>query len=201
MAGQTLSYAQRYNPLRIQADDRTWSDTNRDNIAQENEIGPSNNLAFGLPVVLGACPIRTDSHREYDLETSLGIQHELMRGLSVSGSWFRRSTHNERRTDNLLVNIRRLHPGRRRQPAQRAKCSPRTTWTPAKRGQVDSIDVNSTDSAKRSRVYNGFEVGMSGRLHGASFFGGWTFDQLISVHVRHRRQPEQHSAVLRPACD
>ena len=35
--------------------------------------------------------------------TSLGIQHELLRGLSVSGSWFRRSRHNELRSDNLRV--------------------------------------------------------------------------------------------------
>ena len=103
MAGQTLSYAQRYNPLRIQSDDRTWRDTERRQLAQETEIGPSNSLAFGLPVRRSS-PIRTGSRASTDLETSLGLQHELFRGLSVSGSWFRRSTHNERRTDNLLVN-------------------------------------------------------------------------------------------------
>ena len=64
MAGQTLGYAQRYNPLRIQSDDRTWRDTNGDNLAQEIEIGPSNNLAFGLPV-LSVQPDPDGLAREY----------------------------------------------------------------------------------------------------------------------------------------
>ena len=49
MAGQTTSFPARYNPLQLQSDTRTWSDTNGDNLAQANEIGPSNNAAFGLP--------------------------------------------------------------------------------------------------------------------------------------------------------
>ncbi len=104
MAGQTLGYAQRYNPLRIQADTRTWRDTNGDNIAQENEIGPSNNLTFGLPVFSVASRsgrpaprVRSRDERRHPARA--------VRGLSVSGSWFRRTTHNERRTDNLLVGI------------------------------------------------------------------------------------------------
>jgi hypothetical protein len=52
---------------------------------------------------------------------------------------------------------------------------------PARRGQVRAVDVNSTDAARRSRVYNGIELGATGRLRGASFFGGWTFDRLVEV--------------------
>ena len=75
-------------------------------------------------------PIPTDSAREYDLETSVAIQHELIRGLSVSGSWFRRSTHNERRTDNLLVGASDYS---RSMSSARStdRCSRSTTWTPA----------------------------------------------------------------------
>src|SRR5262245_26930489 len=51
MAGQTLGFAQRYNPFQTQNDVRTWTDLNNDDVAQDNEIGPSNNLAFGLPVL------------------------------------------------------------------------------------------------------------------------------------------------------
>ena len=179
MAGQTLGYAQRYNPLRIQSDDRTWRDANGDNVAQETEIGPSNNLAFGLPV-LRVRPDPDGLAREYDIETSLSVQHELFRGLSVSGSWFRRSTHNERRTDNQLVSKAELLTGQRRQPARRTGVHG-LQLGPEQARPVNAVDVNSTDSDTRSRVYNGYELGMSGRLHGASFFGGWTFDQLVSV--------------------
>ena len=188
MAGQTLGYAQRYNPLRIQSDDRAWRDTdlsgralstNGDNVAQENEIGPSNNLAFGLPV-LSLQPNPDGLAREYDLETSIAIQHELFRGLSVSGSWFRRSTHNERRTDNQLVSNANYFPVDVVSPLD-GQVFTVYNLDPSKRAQYNAIDFNSTDSDKRSRVYNGYELGVSGRLHGASFFGGWGFEQLVSV--------------------
>jgi Carboxypeptidase regulatory-like domain/TonB-dependent Receptor Plug Domain len=194
MAGQTLSYAQRYNPLGLDSDDRAWRDcdflpgsstcsgrslaTNGDNIAQENEIGPSNDLSFGLPVLnLRPDP---DLRREYDLEWSTGIQHELMRGLSVSGAWYRRSTHNQRRTDNILVSFSDYTPVDVVSPMNGEVITVYNLNT-SKRGQIDQIDVNSTDADKRSRVYNGFELGMSGRLRGASFFGGWTFDRSQSI--------------------
>ena len=66
MAGQTTGFPARYNPLQLQSDTRTWRDTNGDNIAQDSEIGASNNAAFGLPVQT----IRPDADikREYDLE-------------------------------------------------------------------------------------------------------------------------------------
>ncbi len=39
MAGQTLGFAQRYNPFSSQSDMRTWTDLNGDDVAQDNEIG------------------------------------------------------------------------------------------------------------------------------------------------------------------
>ena len=179
MAGQTLSYAQRYNPLRIQSDDRTWTDTNRDNIAQETEIGPSNNAAFGLPF-LSRRPDPDGLDREYDIETSLAIQHELMRGLSVSGSWFRRSRLNELRTDNQLISFADYFPVKVYSPIDGEEITVHNL-NQDKRAQLLQIDTNSTDGEKRSRIYNGLEFGMTGRLHGASFFGGWTVDNLINV--------------------
>ena len=152
---------------------------NGDNVAQENEIGPSNNLAFGLPV-LSLQPDPDGLAREDDLETSIAIQHELFRGLSVSGSWFRRSTHNERRTDNQLVSNANYFPVDVVSPLD-GQVFTVYNLDPSKRGQYNALDYNSTDSDKRSRVYNGYELGVSGRLHGASFFGGWGFEQLVSV--------------------
>jgi carboxypeptidase family protein/TonB-dependent receptor-like protein len=178
MAGQTLSYARRYNPLALDSDTRAWNDANRDDVAQENEIGPSNKITFGLPVT----SVRPEDGlaREYDVETSLAIQHELLRGLSVSASWFRRTRHNERRTDNLLVSASDYVPVNIVSPLD-GQAFTVYNLNPARRAQYDAIDVNSTDSAKRSRVYNGYELGVAGRLRGASFFGGWTFDELVSV--------------------
>ena len=48
MAGQTLGFAQRYNPFSSQSDVRTWADANGDDIAQDNEIAAiGNNMRFG----------------------------------------------------------------------------------------------------------------------------------------------------------
>jgi hypothetical protein len=179
MAGQTLSYAQRYNPARIQSDTRSWRDLNGDDVAQEIEIGPSQNLAFGQPVFT----VRPADGlaREYDVETSVAVQHELMSGLSVSGSWFRRSTHNERRTDNLLIGLSDYTPVDVVSPIDGEVITVYNLHA-SKRGlTTNNLDVNSTDPEKRSRVYNGFELGVTGRLRGASFFGGWTPDRLVEV--------------------
>ena len=70
------------------------------------ELGPSQNLSFGRPVVT----FRYDpewSHgfqnRPYNWEFSTGVQHELMPRLSVSAAYFRRIYGNFAITDNVLV--------------------------------------------------------------------------------------------------
>jgi hypothetical protein len=178
MAGQTLGYAQRYNPFQTQSDDRTWDDRNGDDVAQDNEIGPSNNNQFGLPV--SSLQPGPDLRREYDLEYSAGIQHELMRGLSVNASWYRRGTYNQRRTDNILLTLDDYTLVNVVSPLN-GEIIPAYNLLASKRGLVQQIDVNSTDGEKRSRNYNGFELGMAGRFGNASFFGGWTFDKIVSV--------------------
>ena len=180
MAGQTLGYAQRYNPLRIQSDDRTWRDTNGDDLAQENEIGPSNNLAFGLPV-LSLQPDPDGLAREYDLETSVSPSSTSCSGACrclVRGSGARRTTNAGRTTCSSRT--RTTYPSTW-SARSTDRCSRSTTWTPPSAAQYNAVDFNSTDSDTRSRVYNGYELGFSGRLHGASFFGGWAFEQLVSV--------------------
>ena len=177
MAGQTTGFPARYNPLQLQNDTRTWRDTNGDDIAQDSEIGPSNNAAFGLPVqTLRPDP---DIQREYDLSTPL-IQHEVTQGLSVNAGYYRRGVYNQRRTQNngwapsdyTIVPVVSPLDG---------SILPVYNLDPAKRGNVDRTDFNSTDSDLRRRTYNGVQVGFNGRLHGAQFFGGWTMDRLVDV--------------------
>jgi hypothetical protein len=111
MAGQTLGYAQRYNPLQLQSDTRTWSDLNKDNIAEDNEIGPSLNAGFGLPV-LQRRP-GDNLAREYDLEYSARVDHQLTGQVSVNAAYYRRGVHNMvattplqfSRSDYTVINI------------------------------------------------------------------------------------------------
>jgi carboxypeptidase family protein/TonB-dependent receptor-like protein len=179
MAGQTLGFAQRYNPLQLQSDVRTWNDVNRDDIARDNEVGASNNRAFGLPV-LQRRPA-DDIKREFDLEYSAGIQHELVRGVSVTGAWYRRGTYNMVRTtptefspsDYTIVNVASPLDG---------SIIPAYNLNPSKNDLLGRLDSNSTDPDLQRQTYNGFEFGVAGRYRRGSAFGGWTFDRRILVH-------------------
>jgi hypothetical protein len=178
MAGQTTGFPARYNPLQLQSDTRTWRDTNGDNIAQNSEIGPSNNAAFGLPVqTLRPDP---DINREYDLEYTVSLQHEITPGFSLIGGYYRRGTYNQRRTQNngwspsdyTIVNVVSPLDG---------SILPVYNLDPTKRANVDRTDFNSTDSDLRSRTYNGIQLGFNARLRGVQFFGGWTIDRLVDT--------------------
>src|SRR5262245_21380510 len=147
MAGQTLGFAQRYNPFSSQSDTRTWTDLNRDDVAQDNEIGASNNARFGQ-AVLTRHP-DPGIGREYDWEYSAGIQHELFRGISVTGAWYHRDSYNMTKSvngpftpaDYTIVNVVSPVDG---------SVIPAYNLDPNKRGLIDRVDVNSTDHDQRS---------------------------------------------------
>jgi hypothetical protein len=179
MAGQTTAYPQRYNPLAIQSERRTWTDRNNDDIAQDSEIGPPVNAGFGQPV----STIRPDKDlgREFDLVYSAGIQHELRPGFGVSANYFRRGAYNLRRTDNDLVKLTDYSPIDIFNPLNGS------TFTiynlaPAKLGQVDRVDRSAKDSSLRRRNYDGVEIGFNTRIKNLSGFGAYTIDKDINVN-------------------
>ena len=189
MAGQTLSYAQRYNPLRLQFETRPWRDANRDDIAQDIEIGPSNNAAFGLPVFAtpagsrGARPrIR---HRNEPGHSARAVPRPVGFGFVVPPLASQRAAVRQppRR-------LQRLCAGRRPQPARRPGVyglQPR----PNPSGPRSTRSTPTPPTATlRSRIYNGYELGMSGRMRGAQFFGGLDVRSAGRQPVRFRRQSE-----------
>jgi hypothetical protein len=190
----TTDYAARYDPLRLQSDTRNWRDcdfvpgtsncstvvlpTNGDDVAQVNEIGPSNNLLFG------AAPARRpdpDIRRQYTIDYSVGVDRQLLEFLSVSAAWYRRSWYNLERQDNVLIDQTDF--------AGFDVANPLTGETMtiynlnrAKQGLVDIVDVNSTDRSTRRQTYDGLEVAFSARLpRGATVFGGWSADKNVEV--------------------
>jgi len=178
MAGQTLGFAQRYNPFSSQSDTRTWTDLNRDDIAQDNEIGPSNIANFGS-ATLQRHP-DPDIAREYDWEYSAGIQHEIFRGVSVTAAWYHRETYNPTMSvnagftpaDYTIIDVANPLDG---------SVIPVYNRDPLKR-TIDRTDVNSTDRDLRSFSYNGFEFGVGARLPRVTLFGGWTIDRTLLNH-------------------
>jgi hypothetical protein len=192
MAGQTLSYAKRYNPLQLQTDTRTWNDLNRDDVAQEIEIGPSNNARFGLPVQTRR-PV-DDLAREYDWEYNAGIQHELMRGVSVNAAWYHRNTYNMTQSINQPISMADYTIVNVASPLD-GSIIPAYNLNAAKRGLVDRIDVNAP-SDLRSYSYNGFEFGAHARIAGATVFGGWTVDRRVLNHCDELENWSNLSAVI-----
>ena len=195
MAGQALGFPQRYNPLQLGAGDtRFWRDvdlipgtdvpsgrvlpTNGDNIAQDNEIGVSNNVNFGRPVFTW----QPDDNikRENDIEYTTQLQHEVVRGLSANIGYYRRTTHNQRLSQNTKFTPNDYRIVDVVSPLD-GMVIPIYNIDPSKRGLVGGIDVNSTDSNLRRRTYNGVQLGFNARVAGAQFFGGWTIDRVIDV--------------------
>ncbi len=121
-----------------------------------------------------------DIKREYDLEFTTSIQHEVVRGCRSTAASTAAARYNQRLTQNngwapsdyTIVNVVSPLDG---------QILPVYNLNPAQRANVDRIDFNSTDGNLRSRTYNGVQLGFNARLAGAQFFGGWTIDRLIDT--------------------
>ena len=181
--------ARRYSPVFSASDRRDWLDTdliagtstpsgldmptNGDDIAQDNEIGPSNEIGFGE---VANRTLDDNFEREYNWEYSASLQHELLPGLSVTGAWYRRSYYDLWGTRNTLLSLSDYEEF---QTASPIDGTPVTVYNldPAKRGLVNTLDTNSDIN---SQVYNGFEASFMGRLtNGATWFGGTTTERVV----------------------
>jgi hypothetical protein len=189
----TTDFANRYDPLSLQSDTRNWFDcdylpgtstcstlalpTNRDGIAQDNEIGPSNNRNLGIIPTRRADP---SLKRPYDIEYSLGVTRELMQGLSVTGAWYRRDTYDLEQQQNTLVSPSDFAAFTTPSPLNG---EPVTIYNlnRAKQGQVDLLDTTTTDRSKARVNYSGLEVSFTARMPRTNLFGGWSADRLVTV--------------------
>src|SRR5260370_42285208 len=68
-------------------DTRTWKDLNGDNVAQLNELGPSQNQTFGIRQNAYPDP---NIERPFEMEYVVKIDHQLARGVAVSAGYYRR---------------------------------------------------------------------------------------------------------------
>ena len=191
----TTGISGRYSPMSLQSDTRNWSDcdytpgtstcsgralpTNGDDIAQDNEIGPRNNARFGQAPARRADP---DLEREYTVEYSVGVDHQLREGLAVSFSWFRRTWGNLESQVNTLVDSTTDFTAFQTVNPQTSQPLTLYNLNRAKQGLVDLLDTNSADSSKSNRTFTGFEGGFSLRFgSGGSLFGGFAAARTVSV--------------------
>jgi len=170
----------RYNPNSPDMDTRTWTDLNRDDIAQENELGPSQNLKFGI-----ASTTRPDTNlgRPYNVESNIGIDHQLTPTLSVGMSYYHRSyptglfdRSQPFLPDNVDVSLADYTPVQLKNPLDG---SPLTLYnlSAPKLGLVDIVDRNPKGY---TQWYNGLEWTFNMRLPGSGkLYGGVTSDRTV----------------------
>ena len=171
-------WAKRYDPFTTVTDTRTWRDTNLDDIAQNSEIGPSGNANFGVSTGRAPAP---GLAREYNVETTLGVQHQLLPRVSVFGGYFHRSFHNQEAQQNPLLTSADFSSFQVANPLGNGEMITLFNLNPAKAGLYASqlVDVNSDINRT---IYDGFEVSFTARLpRRATVFGGWTNDRAITV--------------------
>ena len=164
--------AARFNPMTSSGgtgssvrDTRTWDDLNGNDIAEENEIGPSTNARFGLGLDRTVDP---DLQRPYSWMTSLGIQHELSSGWGLSATYTRRDQSRLRWTENLETTFDDYTLITIADPRGNGQTLPVYNLNVDKFGLVDRYDTNSDEN---KRYYDGVEVSLSGRfLTGGTLF-------------------------------
>ncbi len=155
------------NPMVNSTDQRTWTDRNGNDFAEESEIGPSTNRFFGVQTRF----LDPDVKRPDQMLYSVGAQHELVAGLSGSVTYYHRRYNRLTATKNTL--------------APHAAYTPITIPDPRGNGQTLTVYnlqreyqglVNRVDYTSETdfRTYDGIDVVFSGRLAGGINLVGGT---------------------------
>ncbi len=150
--------------------------TNSDDIAQENEIGPSSNLKFVLAPSRRADP---NLKREYNWDYTVSIQHELLPRVSVNAAWYYSKFYNLPSTRNVLLTPSDYTSFQLASPLDNGEPITVFNLNREKLGLVDDVTVTSNINRQ---MYHGFEVSIQGRLpNGATLLGGWFPERSLAV--------------------
>jgi hypothetical protein len=169
---------------------RSWTDPSGDFIIQGDpfnpelnlELGPSQNRNFGREII----PYNFDSDyafgfgvRPYNWESSVSVQHEVMRGVSVNVAYYRRSYGNFQVNDNLLVSPSDYSPYRVTAPADSRLPNGGTyviddLWdlNNNRVGQNQTITTSSSKYGDQYENWNGVDLSAQARLAGGVILQG-----------------------------
>src|SRR3989475_4533785 len=181
---QTINFADQFNPLVLEQPVVAWTDLNKDDIAQ-GELGcvyltagceiNLSQLRQGFGTRAQTFP-NPDIKRVYNVETALGVQHELIPGVQVNAGWFHRTFHNLPRQTNTLQSFSDYTLVNVVSPLD-GSIIPIYNVSRAALTRVNYV-VATDDS--QNEWYNGFEISFNARLpHGASLFGGTTSERMM----------------------
>lgn len=190
VAGQGTGFAGSNNPVltSVNSATRTWNDLNGDfkpqcsfvDPAANAECGPLNPSNFGQRRVTTRFDdaIRT-GFRPYSWESAVAVNHELLRGVSLSASYHGRWYGNFSVTDNQAVTLANFDtycltvPTDSRLPGGGGNqlCG-LYDINPSKFGQVDNLVSDASKFGKQTERYHGFDVLTNMRLPRGGRLGG-----------------------------
>jgi hypothetical protein len=173
-----------------------WNDKNGDDIAQGSNrcnfaSDPGCEINFAnIPTNFGVISLANPDpglKRPYVDQFNVGVTHELMRGVSVSGEWFHNDAHDIWERNNTL------RPGTYSNgTVQNANYRPVTIFSPIDGRAITMWDTVSaavnqlvanvdTNDPNVKQAYNAFEFNINARLpHGARLFGGSATDRTVA---------------------
>jgi hypothetical protein len=170
-----------FNPMFLASVSVPWNDSNGNGIAEgagfgDGELGRNPNPLFG---VFQNRALDPDFKREYNLQYSIGIQHQLTRGVTLNFNWNRRDDYQQVVTLNSAVPASAWTPYQIVNPLDG---TPITIFNlqPAYFGLPAQVYQTNSHQSTRSNSYSGFETSVTARLpRGAFLFGGWTIEHQV----------------------
>jgi carboxypeptidase family protein len=142
----------------------------------QGNVGANPNPSFGI---LQNRALDPNFNREYNLQYSAGVQHQLMRGVTLNFNWNRRADYQQVLTLNNAVPFSAWTPFQITNPLDG---TPLTVYNlqPAFFGLKPQVYQTNGRQSQRSNTYNGFETSVTARLpRGAFIFAGWTIEQQV----------------------
>jgi hypothetical protein len=169
--------------------------TDGDDIAQDNEIGPSGTTNFGTRPARFFDP---DIQRGSNIELTTGVNHEVMRNVAVGAFYYRRTFQNIVSSDRVHItdadytSFQVRMPSFANDPTLAGLMNPNEMLTiynlnPARRTVFGDI----TDrNGENTSIYNGFETSFAVRLPGGTnVYGGWTIERTVSKYCDNNDNP------------
>jgi hypothetical protein len=140
----------------------------------DGDVGPNPNPRFGL-----LNNITQDPHfkREYQWQYNVGVQQEVMRGVTLNFNWNRTSDYEQPLVINYAAPSSAWTPFQITNPLDG---TPITVYNlqPAYFGLPPVLYQTNAPRSLRHNTYSGFETSGTARLpHGAFIFAGWTIEK------------------------
>ena len=190
MRAESSAFANLFNPVASATENRNWSDglnldpnrllpTTGDDIAEDSEIAASLNPNFGRVTSRSLDP---NFKREYNLQYSVGVQHQLRPGFAISYYYYRRSLHDTSLTINRAVDP--VADWTTTQVVNPLDGTPITVYqiNQNKAAVTPDLYVTNASDTLVNNIFDGLELGTNARLpRRILLFGGWTMERTVNI--------------------